>query len=146
MHLRLLAERVKEGVHAGGGIPFEFNVPAPCDGMTEGHDGMRYVLAHRELIADMVETYCRCQLFDAVVLISGCDKINPGMIMAAARLDIPAIFLTGGPNSWNIRFMANKGDSVDHKDYQDLGLKLGTSTCATCGGQTSTSPSAGCSG
>ena len=133
MHLRQLAERVKEGVHAAGGIPFEFNVPAPCDGMTEGHDGMRYVLAQRELIADTVETYVRSMLFDGMVMVSGCDKINPGMIMAAARLDIPAIFLTGGPNAWNIRFNARRGASVDHKDYTDLGLKLATSTCATCG-------------
>ncbi len=133
MHLGLLATRVKEGVHAGGGIPFEFNVPAPCDGITEGHDAMRYVLAQRELIADTVETYSRSMCFDGIVMVASCDKIIPGMLMAAARLDLPTVFLTGGPNSWHIRFMAGRGESVDHKDYADLGLKLGTSTCATCG-------------
>lgn len=104
MHLSNLAVRVKEGVHAGGGLPFEFNVPAPCDGMTEGHEGMRYVLAQRDLIADIIETHVRSMRYDGLVFIAGCDKIIPGMIMAAARLDIASIFLTGGPNSWNIRY------------------------------------------
>ena len=67
MHLRTLAERVKEGVHAAGGIPFEFNVPAPCDGLSEGNAGMRFILPQRELIADMVETYARPMLFDGLV-------------------------------------------------------------------------------
>ena len=133
MHLKELAVRVKEGVHAAGGIPFEFNVPAPCDGLTEGHPGMRYVLAQRELIADTVETHVRSMGFDGLVMIATCDKIIPGMLMAAARLDLPAIFLTGGPNAWGIRWMAGKKDSVDHKDYPDLALKVGTSTCSTCG-------------
>jgi dihydroxy-acid dehydratase len=84
MHLDRLAQRVKDGVHAGGGIPYEFNVPAPCDGMTEGHEGMRFVLPQRDLIADMVETYVRSMRFDAMVLIAGCDKILPGMMIAAA--------------------------------------------------------------
>ncbi len=133
MHLGQLAVRVKEGVHAAGGIPFEFNVPAPCDGITEGHEAMRYVLAQRELIADTVETHVRSMSFDALVMIAGCDKIIPGMLMAAARLDLATIFLTGGPNAWGIRWMAGRGESVDHKDYDDLGLKVGTSTCSTCG-------------
>jgi dihydroxy-acid dehydratase len=132
-HLDLLAKRVKEGVHAAGGYPFEFNVPAPCDGLTEGNDGMRFVLPQRELIADTVETYIRSQLFDGMVIVSSCDKINPGMIMAAARLDIPAIFLTGGPGSWQIRFRADREESVDNKDYDDLPRKLATATCATFG-------------
>lgn len=133
MHLRFLAERVKEGIHAAGGIPFEFNVPAPCDGITEGNEGMRFVLPQRELIADMVETHVRSMLFDGMVMIAGCDKIIPGMIMAAARLDLPTIFLTGGPNAWAIRFMTGMRDSVDHKSYPELNLKLATATCATCG-------------
>ncbi len=105
LHLSRLAEKVKNGVHAAGGVPFEFNVPAPCDGMTEGHEGMRYILPQRELIADMVETHVRSMLFDGMVLIAGCDKIIPGMIMAAARLDIPTIFLTGGPSLWQRRLV-----------------------------------------
>lgn len=104
MHLRFLAERVKEGVHAAGGIPFEFNVPAPCDGMAEGHEGMRFILPQRELIADIIETHVRSMLFDGLVMIASCDKIIPGMIMAAARLDLAAIFLTGGPSADLTRF------------------------------------------
>ncbi|UCD85354.1 MAG: dihydroxy-acid dehydratase, partial [Deltaproteobacteria bacterium] len=130
-HLKSLAERVKEGIYAGGGIPFEFNVPAPCDGLANGNEGMRFILPQRELIADMVETYVRSQLFDGLVLISSCDKINPGMIMAAARLDLPTIFLPGGPGAWQIRFTPGRGESVDHKDYTDLPLKLATATLAT---------------
>lgn len=108
MHLGFLAEKVKNGVQAAGGIPFEFNVPGPCDGMTEGHEGMRYVLPQRELIADMVETHIRSMLFDGMVMIASCDKIIPGMIMAAARLDIPTIFLTGGPNVWQRQIVGDK--------------------------------------
>ena len=133
MHLQGLAARVKEGVHAAGGLPFEFNVPAPCDGITEGHDGMRYVLAQRDLIADMIETHVRSMRYDGIVFIAGCDKIVPGMLMAAARLDLPAIFLTGGPNSWAIRFRPGMKDSVDHKSYDDLMDKAACATAATCG-------------
>ncbi len=133
MHLRALAERVKEGVHAAGGIPFEFNVPAPCDGFTEGNEGMRFVLPQRELIADTVETYARSMLFDGMVMVASCDKIIPGMIMAAARLDLPAIMLTGGPGAFQIRFSPRSTGSIFHKDYPDLLDKLATATCATCG-------------
>ena len=133
MHMKELAARVKEGVHAGGGIPFEFNVPAPCDGITEGNEGMRFVLAQRDLIADIVETHVRSMLLDGLVMVASCDKIIPGMLMAAARLDLPTVFVTGGPNAWGIRFMAGRGESVDHKDYDDLGLKAATATCSTCG-------------
>ncbi|HUT52643.1 MAG TPA: dihydroxy-acid dehydratase [bacterium] len=132
-HLKFLAERVKEGVHAAGGIPFEFNVPAPCDGVANGNEGMSFILPQRELIADMIETHVRSQLYDGLVLISSCDKINPGMIMAAARLDLPTIFLPGGPGAWQIRFTAGREKSVDHKDYHDIPRKLATFTCATCG-------------
>ncbi|MCX5758212.1 MAG: dihydroxy-acid dehydratase [Candidatus Hydrogenedentes bacterium] len=133
MHLGMLAERVKEGVHAAGGIPFEFNVPAPCDGITEGHEGMRFVLPQRELIADMVETHVRSMIFDGLVMIATCDKIIPGMIMAAARLDLPAIFLTGGPNAWQVRFSPGRTDSVDFKDYAGTPLGLACCTAASCG-------------
>ena len=133
MHLRALAERVKEGVHAAGGIPFEFGVPAPCDGLTEGNEGMRFVLPQRELIADIIETHVRSMLFDGLVMIASCDKIIPGMIMAAARLDRPTIFLTGGPGAWQIRFSSRMEGSVDHKDYDDILSKLECATCATCG-------------
>ncbi len=133
MHLKQLGERVKEGVHAGGGVPFEFHVPAPCDGITEGHEAMRYVLAQRDLIADMVETHARSMCYDGLVMVASCDKIIPGMLMAAARLDLPTIFLPGGPNAWRIRYMAGKKESVDHKDYNELPQKMATATCSTCG-------------
>ena len=109
MHLNLLAERVKEGVHAAGGIPFEFNVPAPCDGMAEGHEGMRFILPQRELIADTIEIHVRSMLFDGLVMIASCDKIIPGMLMAAARLDLATIFLTGGPSADTARFGVGRG-------------------------------------
>ncbi len=133
MHLGPIAQRVKEGVHAAGGLPFEFNVPAPCDGMTEGHPGMRFVLAQRDLIADIIETHVRSMRYDGLCFIASCDKILPGMIMAAARLDLPAIFVTGGPNAWEIRFKPTMSGGVDHKCYTDLMDKLATATAATCG-------------
>ncbi len=133
MHLGTLAQRVKDGVHAAGGLAFECNVPAPCDGMTEGHAGMRFVLAQRDLIADMLETYLRSMRYDGIVFIASCDKIIPGMIMAAARLDLPCIFVTGGPNAWDIRFKPGMRGGVDHKCYTDLFDKLATATAATCG-------------
>ncbi len=133
MHLGTLAARVKDGIHVGGGVPFEFNVPAPCDGIAMGHEGMRFILAQRDLIADTVETHIRSMRFDAVVMIASCDKIVPGMIMAAARLDLPTIFVTGGPNAFDIRFKPTMKGSVSHKDYEDLADKFATATCATCG-------------
>jgi dihydroxy-acid dehydratase len=133
MHLSSIAQRVKEGVFEAGGLPFEFNVPAPCDGVTEGHEGMRFVLAQRDLIADIIETHTRSMLYDGIVFVASCDKIIPGMLMAAARLDLPSIFVTGGPNSWEIRFRSGKKEAADHKYYTDLGDKLACATAATCG-------------
>ncbi|GAB4354397.1 MAG: dihydroxy-acid dehydratase [Candidatus Abyssubacteria bacterium] len=132
IHLRELAQAVREGVYAAGGLPFEFSVPAPCDAIAEGNEGMRHILPQRDLIADSVETFVRSQLFDAVVLISSCDKINPGMLMAAARLDLPAIFVPGGPTMMQIRF-TRPGASIDHKDHEDIATKLQAVACGTCG-------------
>lgn len=132
-HLGMVAARVREGVYAAGGVPFEFNVPAPCDGMTEGHDGMRYVLAQRDLIADIIETHVRSMRYDAVVFIASCDKIIPGMIMAAARLDLPSVFVTGGPGCWQIRYSPSMNGSVDHKSYTNPFDKIHTATPAACG-------------
>ena len=132
IHLREIAQAVKEGVFAAGGLAFEFNVPAPCDAIAEGNDGMRHILPQRDLIADSVETFVRSQLFDGVALVSGCDKINPGMLMAAARLDLPSIFVPGGPAMMGIRFKS-VGGSLDHKDHDDISRKLQAVTCATCG-------------
>ncbi|MEM1539799.1 MAG: dihydroxy-acid dehydratase [Candidatus Bathyarchaeia archaeon] len=97
MHLRQVAEYVKQGVRSAGGVPFEFNTIAICDGLTMGHSGMHYSLPSRELIADSVEVMIQANQFDGMVLITNCDKITPGMLMAAARLNIPSIVVTGGP-------------------------------------------------
>jgi len=97
MHLRQIAEAVKAGVYMAGGTPFEANTIAVCDGIAMGHAGMKYSLSSRELIADSVETVAQAHAFDALVLIPSCDKIIPGMVMAAARLNVPALVVTGGP-------------------------------------------------
>ena len=97
MHLDQIATAVKEGIYTAGGVPFEFNTIGICDGIAMGHNGMRYSLPSRELIADSVEVMVQAHRFDGIVLISTCDKITPGMLMAAARLNIPAIMVTGGP-------------------------------------------------
>ena len=96
-HLRQLAEAVKEGVRAAGGVPFEFNTVAVCDGIAMNHAGMKYSLPSRELIADSVEVMAEAHAFDALVFIPNCDKIIPGMLMAAVRLNLPSIFVSGGP-------------------------------------------------
>jgi len=95
--MRDLERFVEKGVHAGGGYPFLFGVPGICDGIAMGHSGMHYSLASRELIADMVETVAEGHKLDALVLITNCDKITPGMLMAAGRVNIPAIVVTAGP-------------------------------------------------
>ncbi len=96
-HLLEIAEAVKGGVREGGGVPFEVNTIAVCDGIVMNHAGMKYSLPSRELIADSAETVAEAHAFDALVFIPNCDKIVPGMLMAAARLNVPAIFVSGGP-------------------------------------------------
>lgn len=133
-HLDRLAKKVHDGILAAGGECAEFNVPAPCDGVAMAHDGMRFVLAQRDLIADSVETHIRSQPYDGLVVIAGCDKINPAMMMAMARLDIPAIYLSGGPGQMDIRNVAGQRNSIDHGDYNDDQRLLSkTATCSTCG-------------
>lgn len=97
IHLNQIAEAVKLGISQAGGVPFEFSTMAICDGIAMNHEGMRYSLASREIVADTVESMAQAHQFDALVLIPTCDKIVPGMLMAAARLDIPSIVITGGP-------------------------------------------------
>jgi len=97
IHLRDIAEAVKGGVCSGGGVPFEVNTIAVCDGIAMNHPGMKYSLPSRELIADSVEIVAEAHAFDALVFIPNCDKITPGMLMAAVRLNLPAIFISGGP-------------------------------------------------
>jgi len=97
INLNRIAEAVKAGVRSAGGVPFEFNTIAVCDGLAMGHEGMRYSLPSREVIADSVEIMVQAHRFDGMVLVTNCDKITPGMLMAAARLDVPSIVVTGGP-------------------------------------------------
>ena len=95
--MRDLERYIEKGVHAGGGYPFFFGIPGICDGIAMGHSGMHYSLASRELIADMVETVAEGHQLDGLVLLTNCDKITPGMLMAAGRLNIPSIVVTAGP-------------------------------------------------
>jgi dihydroxy-acid dehydratase len=97
MHLDKLVDAVKAGIYANGGTPLVFNTIGICDGIAMNHDGMKYSLPSRELIADTIETMAMAHPFDGLVLLASCDKIIPGMLIAAARLNIPSIFLSGGP-------------------------------------------------
>ena len=97
LHLDTIAAAVKAGIRMAGGTPFEFPTIGVCDGLAMNHAGMKYSLASRELIADSVEVMARAHSLDALVLIPNCDKIIPGMLMAVARLDLPAIVVSGGP-------------------------------------------------
>ena len=97
MHLDTIAQAVKYGILEAGGTPIEFPAIGICDGIAMGHDGMKYPLASRELVADSVEAVANGHAFDGLVLIPNCDKIVPGMLMAAARLNIPAVVVSGGP-------------------------------------------------
>ncbi|MGA2916699.1 MAG: dihydroxy-acid dehydratase [Sedimentisphaerales bacterium] len=110
MHLNKVAQRVKKAVRAAGGIPFEFNTIAICDGIAMGHTGMKYSLASREIIADSVESMVRAHCFDGLICIPNCDKIIPGMLMAAVRVNIPTIFVSGGPMAAG---KDSKGNTVD---------------------------------
>jgi dihydroxy-acid dehydratase len=95
--MRDLERFIEKGIHTGGGYPFFFGVPGICDGIAMGHTGMHYSLPSRELIADMVETVIQAHQLDGLVLLTNCDKITPGMLMAAARVNVPSIVVTAGP-------------------------------------------------
>jgi dihydroxy-acid dehydratase len=104
-----LAAYVKAGISAAGGLPVEFNTPAPCDGLAVGNPGMHYILPTRELVADVIEaTVSGHPIFDGLVLISSCDKITPGMLIAASRLKIPTIHIAGGPSIPAISFSESR--------------------------------------
>ena len=97
MHLDKIAEQVKAGIRNAGGVPFEFNTIGVCDGIAMNHKGMKYSLCSRELIADSIEVMLTAHPLDAIVFIPNCDKIVPGMLLAACRLNLPCIFISGGP-------------------------------------------------
>ncbi len=97
IHMARLERFIERGIAAGGGVPFFFGIPGICDGIAMGHTGMRYSLASRELIADMVETIMKAHCFDGLVCLTNCDKITPGMLMAIGRLNVPSVVVTAGP-------------------------------------------------
>jgi dihydroxy-acid dehydratase len=144
-NLSLVSDYVKQGITQAGGTPVEFGVIAACDGLANGHAGMHFILPSRELIANDVETMVEAHRLDAVVLLGSCDKIVPGMLMAAARLDIPAILVTGGPMEGGCEFDGRAADTtslteglamlqtgrIDRATYDRL-EDCATPTCGSC--------------
>ncbi len=147
VHLQEFGRKIKQAVRAAGGVPFEFNTIGVDDGIAMGHSGMNFSLPSRELIADSVETMIQAHKFDGMVCIPNCDKIVPGMIMAALRVDIPAIFISGGPMAAGKTpdgevvdlvsvfegvgaYKAGKIDAARLKTLEDFGCP----TCGSCSG------------
>ena len=143
VHLQAFGRVVKDAIREAGGVPFEFNTIGVDDGIVMGHEGMRYSLPSRELIADSVETMARAHCFDAMVCIPNCDKIVPGMLMGAARVNIPTIFVSGGPMQAGVDRAGRKIDLISvfegvgaHAagEIDDARLEeLETFGCPTCG-------------
>lgn len=142
IHLRDIADAAKRGVLMAGGTPLEFPAIAVCDGIAMNHEGMRYSLASRELIADSVETMVKAHSLDGIVLIPNCDKTVPGMMMAAARLNIPAIVVSGGPmlagntngRATDLTDMFEAVGSVENDKMTEEELQeLENTACPTCG-------------
>ena len=113
IHLQTIAKAVKEGIRSRGGVPFEVNTIAVCDGIAMNHPGMKYSLPSRELVADSVEILAQAHAFDALVFIPNCDKVIPGMLMAAVRLNLPSVFVSGGPMLAGKLVRRNAARSVD---------------------------------
>ena len=147
VHLQAFGRVVKEAIREAGGIPFEFNTIGVDDGIVMGHEGMRYSLPSRELIADSVETMARAHCFDAMICIPNCDKITPGMLMGAARVNIPTIFVSGGPMQAGVDSKGQKVDLISV--FEGVGARLagtiddarldeleatGCPTCGSCSG------------
>ncbi len=145
MHLDNIVKAVKAGISMAGGTPMEFSTIGICDGIAMNHKGMHYSLASRELIADSIEVTATAHPFDAIVMVPNCDKIVPGMLMAAARMNIPAIFISGGPMLAGIH-PENKEKKIDlvsvfeavgavqsGKMTENQLLNIENSACPTCG-------------
>ncbi len=144
-NLQLVSEYVKQGVLQAGGTPVEFGLIAACDGIAQSHVGMHYILPTRELIANDVEMMVQAHQFDAVVLLGSCDKIVPGLLMAAARLDVPAIVVVGGPMEGGCHFDGRASDitslteglgmlkagKIDAEAYHRLEDRV-SPTCGSC--------------
>ena len=143
VHLQEFGRLVKEAVRAAGGVPFEFNTIGVDDGIAMGHEGMRFSLPSRELIADCVETMLMSHCFDGLICIPNCDKIVPGMLMAAARVNIPTVFVSGGPMQAGVDSTGKKVDLISV--FEGVGqhaagkiddlrlLELETVACPACG-------------
>ena len=138
VHLQTVARAAKDGVLAAGGTPMEFNTIGVCDGIAMGHEGMHFSLSSRELIADTIECMVKGHCFDALVFIPNCDKIVPGMLMAALRLNLPCIFVSGGPmlsinqrdlNSVFEAVGARKANLIDDDELAEIE----GSSCPGCG-------------
>ncbi len=143
VHLQEVAEAVAQAVRAAGGVPFIFNTIGVCDGIAMGHDGMKYSLASREIIADSVETMIKAHKFDGMICIPNCDKIVPGMLMATVRCNIPTIFASGGPMEAGRTldnkpldlisiFTAAAGEQNGLVSEEEL-LEVERRSCPTCG-------------
>ncbi len=147
VHLQEFGRLAKEAVRAAGGVPFEFNTIGIDDGIAMGHSGMKFSLPSRELIADCVESMIQAHMFDGMICIPNCDKISPGMVMAALRVDIPTIFVSGGPMATG---MTPDGEAIDFVSvYEGVGAyrsgtidakrleileKYGCPGCGSCAG------------
>ena len=147
MHLNRFAEVVKEAVREAGGVPFEFNAIGVDDGIAMGHIGMRYSLPSREIIADSIETVALAHWFDGLICIPNCDKITPGMMMGALRVNIPTIFISGGPMAAGVTPQGDKVDlvsvfegvgayqagKIDEQELKTL-EQFGCPSCGSCSG------------
>ena len=142
MHLDKVVEAVKAGVRGGGGVPFEFGVMGICDGLAMNHAGMHFSLPSRELVADTVESMAQAHAFDALVLVPCCDKIVPGMLMAAMRLNVPAVMVSGGPmlagrldgRTIDLNSVFEAVGRVQAGTLDEAGLKaVECGACPTCG-------------
>jgi dihydroxy-acid dehydratase len=147
VHLQSFGRAVKEAVREAGGVPFEFNTIGVDDGIVMGHEGMYYSLPSRELIADCVETMARAHCFDGMICIPNCDKIVPGMLMGAARVNIPTVFVSGGPMAAGVDSTGQKIDLISV--FEGVGARAagliddarleeleahGCPTCGSCSG------------
>ena len=146
VHLGKITEAVKSGIYMAGGTPIEFGTIGVCDGIAMNHTGMKYSLGSRELIADSIEIMATAHAFDAMVMVTNCDKIVPGMLMAAARLDLPTVVISGGPMLAGRKPGSKSGDKIDlisvfeavgavrsgNMTEEELGV-LEDAACPTCG-------------
>ena len=142
LHLRQISDAVKAGIRQNGGTPFEFSTIAVCDGIAMGHEGMHYSLVSRELITDTIEVMAKAHRLDALVFVPNCDKVVPGMLMAALRLNLPAIVVSGGPmlpgrfegNSVSLSTIFEGVGKVYAQKADEAWLKeLESKACPTCG-------------